>query len=902
MSVDEQIKEALKGLEGRLVNFNDFKIERTVGKGSYGEVCLCEHIPTKQRVAVKKLFLTELTGQNLLYFCREIKVLAVCRSPFLLQLLGFTVSVPYCIVTDYVPNGSLYDALRHAPRSPRLDGSRKTSIAMGIAAGMASLHQQNVMHRDLKSLNILLDRDLMPKICDFGISRFAEGPEATQNIGSPHWMAPEMFDQNVSYTNKVDVYAFGILLWEMFTEDVPWKQLKPVQIGMTVVQGKRPVIPITCPHELRDLIQICWHQDPSERPTFVEIYKRFEGFKVSFPGTEVNKVVESMQRSAMNAKMTPEKIDLFEHGLNAVSLKQAIGVKTEPIAPRSRAEAPTGIPSPLPPGPRRPALSPSVPPAPNSVDRSQDRPLSGERRPVSMNNGQRGPMILSSSRSEHQLSAFDAKPSMLKELKVLPTGANPAKRMSEMTKWEILSNLKSPDFRMAYEETVRSLTLDQADKFFRVILGHFRSQMPLDLLVVLVTGFATLVQRDRAFMDTFMQFHGHLYMPYDQPRIVEPLITLVCAAIAKRPEDGLIDGIRKLFANVKGHEPKMINILRSFPNLNSSLALNTFCLFATGARFFIECNETAHSYLDLMFNMCQKEPMNFGPYAIRVFGEALKARSRDTIIAAYQRLCAMQVRTCDVPLDVVVQQMSDPGYLPWALSLLTRLDTVPVSNRLAKQLIECSQEKASASLMVQIASKPNGAEVVMNNRGWLDPGRFAVTTQLEIILHVLAVKEQHRALLEDPRTPKVMQLAIAEGHQETVQRLIGSLRKVDFTREIIHNLSVGGFLKECVRVVFGSQNSESIRQGVLFFDRLARVCFVGEFLELVPYMPYVLRLPGQLPIYALSLVIVISYQPQAMQLLIKHNVPAILQSMQVPAEYVAYRTDFLERCKNCKSI
>ena len=94
----------------------------------------------------------------------------------------------------------------------------------------------------------------------------------------------------------------------------------------------------------------------------------------------------------------------------------------------------------------------------------------------------------------------------------------------------------------------------------------------------------------------------------------------------------------------------------------------------------------------------------------------------------------------------------------------------------------------------------------MNSGGWVDPGRF------QIILHVLAVKAHYRALLEDPRAPNVIQLATVDGNP---QRFIGSLRKVEFTREISDSLSVREFLTEAVRVVFGSQNSDCYRGSFL---------------------------------------------------------------------------------------
>jgi serine/threonine protein kinase len=97
-----------------------------------------------------------------------------CNHPFLLPLCGFPSSRPFSIVTDFMSKSSLFQALHHRPDAPNLSGTQLTIITLGIASGMASLHSQEVIHRDLKSLNVLLDDRCYPRICDFGFARFAD--------------------------------------------------------------------------------------------------------------------------------------------------------------------------------------------------------------------------------------------------------------------------------------------------------------------------------------------------------------------------------------------------------------------------------------------------------------------------------------------------------------------------------------------------------------------------------------------------------------------------------------------------------------------------------------------------------------------------------------------------------
>lgn len=273
-----------------LVQRNDFQYQRKIGSGSFGDVYLATYIPTGQTVAVKELKHETLEEPYLQYYLREIRILAKCDNYFLLHFTGFTVSNPFLIVTEYIPNGSLFDRIHD--KANKLDGTQKTIIAMGIACGMARLHFHGIMHRDLKSLNILLDEKFYPRVCDFGAGRAKNTTTeyVTQNIGTVHWMAPEMFDSN-NYTLAVDIYAYAILLWELLAEQIPYQGMSVTQIMRTVcMDNQRLPIPNGTPPNLQKLIQLCWNKDPEKRPPFDRIFKIFKSHRVGFPGCDDAKV------------------------------------------------------------------------------------------------------------------------------------------------------------------------------------------------------------------------------------------------------------------------------------------------------------------------------------------------------------------------------------------------------------------------------------------------------------------------------------------------------------------------------------------------------------------------------------------------------------------------------------
>lgn len=176
------------------------------------------------------------------------------------------------------------------------DDTKRSMVAVGIAFALCVVHNRGVMHRDIKPDNIMLDDRMRPKICDFGFARDKPSPAEiekaletdqrglqTGGIGTPLYMAPELFGDDDGetelYTTAVDVYAYGMLLYELATLKVPYAD----KVAMTkwtlrkfVQDGKRPIIPDDVPEGWRKLIEECWSQDPTDRPTMQDVVDRCE--------------------------------------------------------------------------------------------------------------------------------------------------------------------------------------------------------------------------------------------------------------------------------------------------------------------------------------------------------------------------------------------------------------------------------------------------------------------------------------------------------------------------------------------------------------------------------------------------------------------------------------------------
>ncbi|XP_038725397.1 probable serine/threonine-protein kinase SIS8 isoform X2 [Tripterygium wilfordii] len=240
--------------------------------GSYGEVYRGDWHGTE--VAVKRFLDQDLYGQALEEFRSEVRIMKRVRHPNVVLFMGAVTRAPnLSIVAEFLPRGSLYRLL-HRPNN-QLDERRRLRMALDAARGMNYLHNCTpvIVHRDLKSPNLLVDRNWVVKVCDFGLSRMKHNTflSSRSTAGTAEWMAPEVL-RNEPSDEKCDVYSFGVILWELCTLQQPWGGLNPMQVvGAVGFQHRRLDIPEYMDPAVAEIIRQCWQTDPKLRPTFAEI-------------------------------------------------------------------------------------------------------------------------------------------------------------------------------------------------------------------------------------------------------------------------------------------------------------------------------------------------------------------------------------------------------------------------------------------------------------------------------------------------------------------------------------------------------------------------------------------------------------------------------------------------------
>ncbi|XP_063937879.1 serine/threonine-protein kinase oca2 isoform X2 [Daucus carota subsp. sativus] len=260
--------------------WEDLTIGEQIGQGSCGTVY--HGLWYGSDVAIKVFSKQEYSDDVIFAFREEVALMKRLRHPNILLFMG-AVSSPerLCIVTEFLPRGSLFRLLQKGTSqksASRLDWRRRVHMALDIARGMNYLHHCSppIVHRDLKSSNLLVDKSWNVKVGDFGLSRLKYGQFLETITGKGTWMAPEVL-RNEPSDEKSDVYSYGVVLWELATEKIPWDHLNSMQvIGAVGFMNQRLEIPNDVDARWASLIESCFQSEPKDRPTFQELLERLK--------------------------------------------------------------------------------------------------------------------------------------------------------------------------------------------------------------------------------------------------------------------------------------------------------------------------------------------------------------------------------------------------------------------------------------------------------------------------------------------------------------------------------------------------------------------------------------------------------------------------------------------------
>lgn len=315
----------------------DFTLtEIKLGEGAFGKVYIAKKNGDEEtKYAAKIIKINEEDDHDeQILIMRESTVLSDINHPAVVQFIGINfrhldnnMIFQPIMITEYEPNNlrDILDIENNGFAPGEWTPTKKFICLLGISHAMKYLHANNIIHRDLKPENILLNIDFFPKVCDFGLARFI--PDSltksknlmTQGIGTPLYMAPELINDD-DYGKEVDVYAFGILAYEIITGKQPYSDITNVYNLMArIINGERPKKEKCISGKMFELIERCWNQDPKERPTFSEVFDILKSdislFKETVNPDEVNdylNILSSWEKNNQNCGQKDKLEELTE--------------------------------------------------------------------------------------------------------------------------------------------------------------------------------------------------------------------------------------------------------------------------------------------------------------------------------------------------------------------------------------------------------------------------------------------------------------------------------------------------------------------------------------------------------------------------------------------------------------
>ncbi|XP_074650035.1 tyrosine-protein kinase CSK-like isoform X2 [Tubulanus polymorphus] len=259
---------------GWVISKDELSLGETLGKGDFGAVFKASY--RGRKVAAKSLQDNSRAAQM---FLSEASLMTSLRHQNLVELLGVVLGDTMYIVTEFMAKGNLVDYLRSRGRTV-ITKKDQINFASDTSEGMAYLESQKVVHRDLAARNVLISDEGVAKVSDFGLARHSDDHQEGGLIPIK-WTSPEALRHNI-FTNKSDIWSFGVLLWEIYSFGRnPYPRIPVKEVATLVERGYRMGAPEGCPSDIFDIMNSCWEPEPESRPTFEKIRKKLSAMRTS---------------------------------------------------------------------------------------------------------------------------------------------------------------------------------------------------------------------------------------------------------------------------------------------------------------------------------------------------------------------------------------------------------------------------------------------------------------------------------------------------------------------------------------------------------------------------------------------------------------------------------------------
>ncbi|OHT14712.1 hypothetical protein TRFO_02960 [Tritrichomonas foetus] len=887
-------------------DISDFQFDRTIGKGGFGEVWLAHDLRTGKLCAVKELQAECLNVVSVASFIREVQCMIELRNQrFILPFVGFTVEAPYSIITEYVPNGSLLNYTYFRIQKAKLSGTHLTIGAMCIAHGMTKLNEKNIVHRDLKCANILIDNNYLPMICDFGTSRLINPTKRmSPRVGTITHMAPEVIQES-NYDFSCDVYSYGMILFEMSQGHHPFGGTKE-QITEKVLGGQFPKFWVkNTPSCLVNLMKRCWERDITKRPTFLEIYNEFKTGATFFRETEtetVTKFAEQIEKlGERNLPLPPVNPSIDVKAIIQRMTRQYKKLKAEENKNLTAEDK-----------------------DPRNQIRIMSKPR-GKRSPRNRQRSNRPP------NNKDNQSNNTPKEGTGKDEVVSPSAK------------DILKNTDHPQFIPTLNAYSEQLDISHFKAFYFIVAKHFQADITNLNMAAIIDSFLAMAKRDNKFFEEFEAVHLYATLPQNPEKIViESIFNLIWLLFSERPE--LVGhSLFRILGMLIMTEPEKSLALCSlyatkFENVEDPFSI--FDFLSKYARAFVD-NDYGTTYIDifnyLMTNfvetrqirienyvvilsaMCKSHNKNVALTATKAFVNLLDlVKSQPNVMTtsySFDRSISIEnIANIDTPKDTsssnnihnnnanssaersmnsienlsifdiikipfttIIKNMLDKKLARPSISLLRRIDHFPASRTLLKVLIK-NLPASSGVILKFISENENNAMIAAERTSWM---QGMTTISIRIFMSIFIWPEARKIMLKNKSIVAQYLSTLPTSKSKEVLYATGSLvKRIPLDQEFIDLLTETGFFKNYATCVISSNDLQLIQTCNSLIDSVARIGFTPDYVKYIPLLMKLLSARNDATKGAISVLSTLSNHKQLIPIFKKPEIIGYFQALQ----------------------